>query len=180
MDRKQFGLLRSVKALAGEVVFGWPTLWGLLLGIGGGWGLLTVTHAAERHGIAGDFLVVLAPLLGVVLAAFALVIGMFSDRYLLLLHKGPNGVIGFLRPFFVAIGVLVATIVVTIAYRACGTLVYSKIEVGLWLVNCFLFVYAMTDIVEVARTVIAHGVTRAEDLATDESGNNVVPHARTR
>lgn len=177
---KAVGFWRSLRKLSGEDIFGPEVLTALLLGVGGGTALLGQTTSAGRAGIAVDFLYVVAPLLGVVFAAFALVISLFSDDYIRVLNEHPDGVAAFLRPFLVTIGLQVGTVLLAIAYRAGATLVPSQVEVGTWLALCFLFVFALLDVVALGRGVLLHGVTRAEEIKIrdleKQSGGTVVPH----
>lgn len=76
-----------------------PNFGAIVIGIGGGVALLARTTVGNRTSIAGDVLIVIGPLLGVVFGAFALVIALFSDSYLRLLNEVEDGVAAFLRPF---------------------------------------------------------------------------------
>ena len=60
-------------------------------------------------------------LLGLVFAAFSLLIALFSDDYIRLLSKAEDGVEAFLRPSTIAIGLQVTAIVAAIGYRAQTT-----------------------------------------------------------
>lgn len=181
MDRKDFGFFRSIRSLSGESIFGPELLGAIVIGVGGGTALLSNTSVSDRYKIAGDFLVVLGPLLGVVFAAFALVTTAFSDRYLSLLNSAPKGVMGFLRPFLVSIGMQVGSIIWTVAYRASGSVVPSKVEVMGWLVACFLFVFAILDVVSLAKDVLAHTATRADQIRREvERDDGIVRHPRAQ
>ena len=180
MERK-FGFWRSLRRLSGEDIFSLELLAAILIGVGGGTGLLTKTRAGDRYDIAGDFLIVIGPLLGVVFAAFALVIALLSDSYLIALSESKDGVASFFRPFLVAIGIQVGALLLTIIYRAGLDYLPSKAEVGLFLVVCFLVVFALLDVVALARNVFAHGVTRGEEavIRNLEEQANVVRHRKT-
>lgn len=162
--KRKFGFWRSIRQLSGEDLLG-PELFGaIVVGIGGGVALLAHTTVSHRTSIAGDVLVVIGPLLGVVFGAFALVIALFSDSYLRVLNEVEDGVAAFLRPFLVAIGIQVGAVLAAVAYRAAATSLPSKIEVGSFLALCFLFVLALLDVVALGRTVLAHGVTRGQEV----------------
>ncbi len=183
MDRRKIGFWRSLRKLSGEDIFGPEFLGSLLIGVGGGTALLSYTVTSDRVSIAVDFLYVVAPLLGVVFAAFALVIALFSDDYIRALSQNRDGVIAFLRPFLVTIGVQVGTILIAVAYRASATIIPSKVEVGAWLLLGFLFVFALLDVVALSRAVILHGLTRADEIEVRDleakTTGKVVPHRRS-
>lgn len=111
---------------------------------------------------AGDFQTLSGALVGVVFAAFALVVGLMSDRYVLWLSRGPDGVRGFLGPFLVSVGVQVSSLLLDVIYRALGRALPSPYEPVLFGAAAVLFAYAALDVVALAKTVLAHGVTRAE------------------
>lgn len=169
MDRKDVSFWGAVRRLPGTDIFGWVTVTSVVLGVGGGTFLLANTRVPQRVAITGDFLVIVAPLLGVVFAAFALVIALFSDEYLELLSEGQDGVVTFLRPFMVAIGLQVGALVATIVYRAGAESIApvgdwgSKVEVGAFLVTSTLVFTALLDVLALAKNVMLHGMTRAED-----------------
>lgn len=182
MKPEKVGFWRSLRNLTGEDIFGPELLGALLIGVGGGTFLLAHTRTMGRVEIAADFLYIIAPLMGVVFAAFALVIALFSDDYIRALNANRDGVAAFLRPFLVTIGLQVGTALLCVAYRAAAEVVPSKAEVGAWLVLCFLFVFALLDVVALGRAVMLHGITRAKeievrDLEAEPSGK-VVPHRR--
>ena len=167
MARPEISFWRSVRGLPGTDLLGWVTGWSLLIGIPGGVALLASTEAGRRVSIAGDFLVLTAPLLGVVFAAFALVIALFSDDYLVLLEESEEGTTGFLRPFLVAIGLQVGALLTVLTYRAGSAALVSagvwgsRIEVGLFLVMVTLVAMALLDVLALAQNVMLHGLARA-------------------
>jgi hypothetical protein len=178
--KPRLGFWYSLRRLNGEDIFSIELLAALLIGVGGGMALLTQSKVVDRVDIAGDFFVVIGPLLGVVFAAFALVIALMSDSYLLALNENRDGVAAFLRPFIVAVGVQVGALLFTIAYRASARFLPSKVEVGLFLVLCFLFVFSLLDVVALARAVLAHGITRGEEVVVRdlEAKAKVLHHRR--
>ena len=159
----KLGFWHSLRRPDGEDILSGELFAALVIGIGGGTALLTQTKVADRVGIVADFFVVIGPLLGVVFAAFALVIALMSDSYLLALNENRKGVSAFLRPFIVSVGILVGALLLTVAYRASAKYLPSKVEVGVFLLLSFLFVFSLLDIVALARNVLAHGITRGEE-----------------
>lgn len=140
---------------------------GPLIGGGGAWFLVTKGTETQRVELAGDYLQLVGALLGVVFAGFALVIAFLSDSYLRLLRDTSSGVVGFLRPFMFSTGLLVGTVVGTVAYRGAATLVPARLEHAAFIVLSALFVTAALDMVALARSVLMHGVARANSLPTD-------------
>lgn len=184
MRREKLGFWRSLRKLSGEDIFGPELLGALVIGVGGGTALLSETIATDRADIAVDFLYVIAPMLGVVFAAFALVIALFSDDYVRALNEHPDGVAAFLRPFLVTIGLQVGTVLLAVAYRSAADIVPSEVEVGAWIALCFLFVFALLDVVALGRAVLLHGITRAEEIKVrdleEKADGKVLPHRRSR
>lgn len=133
----------------------------LTIGIVGGIALLHVTKVAERVAVAGDFLVIVGSLIGIVFAAFALVIAFLSESYLIQLERNPKGVRAFFAPFMVNVGIDVGLVIGTVAYRAAAEHFPHTFEKVYFVVLATLFVYALLNITALSRTVMAHGVTRA-------------------
>lgn len=181
-EREKVGFWSSLRKLTGADIFGPELLGALIIGIGGGTVLLAQTQAPRRVEIAADFLYIIAPLLGVVFAAFALVIALFSDDYIRALNANRNGVAAFLRPFLVTIGLQVGAALLAVAYRSGADVAPSEVEVGAWLALCFLFVFALLDVVALGRAVMLHGITRAEEIEVRdleaEAAGKVLPHRR--
>lgn len=169
MEKKEVSFWRSVQSLPGSDILGWVTISAVVVGVGGGTLLLANTQVPDRVAIAGDFIALIAPLLGVVFAAFALVIALFSDEYLELLEDTGEGVVAFLRPFLVAIGLQVGTLLLTFIYRSGAAALAvadtwgSKAEVGLFLAMTALVVMALLDVLALAKNVMLHGLLRAKD-----------------
>lgn len=140
----------------------WPEGVGAaVVGLGGASLLITYADLDTRLRVAGDALVVLAPLLGVVLAALTLVIAVSTDQYVRLLSKTASGLIGFYRPFIIAIGVQVWTILIVIAYRAIAGEASEEAEGWVFRLVGFLVVFSLLDILAVGRNVLMHATTRA-------------------
>lgn len=143
----------------------WPEgLSAILLGIGGATLLVEHSNLETRLSVAADALVVLAPLLGVVLAALSIVIAVSSDEYVRLLSKTTTGVVGFYRPFIIAIGVEAWTILLVLTYRAAAGEIGSGAEAWMFRIVGFLVVFSILDILAVGRTVLMHATTRARML----------------
>jgi MFS family permease len=154
--------MRLSDLLAPEVVFG------VLLGTGLSIALAILDKTAGRVGVAGDYLVISGALLGIVFAGFALVIGLLSDDYLRSLSDTHSGVIGFLRPFMVSVGYQVGALLGAVLYRATATHLPRTAEKWAFGVISVLFFVATLDVVSLARSVLMHGVARAESLKTTD------------
>ena len=167
-QRSQVGFLRSVgRTPIGQLLWPEGTI-ALVVGLGGGIALLNTMTAAERVQTVGDGLQLLGVLLGVVFAAFALLIALFSDEYVKLLTKAEGGVLVFLRPFIIAIGCQVTTLFLTVGYRASATDLDSRIEVGVFLAWAFLFAFSLADVVALGRSIMLHGIYRARLVEHDD------------
>lgn len=136
----------------------------LVLGGGGGAVLLGLTTLSSRHSTALDFLFVLAPLLGLVFAAFALVIALLNDPYMRWLDAKGVGVAAVLEPYLASIAIQVTAILLAVGYRAAGPVLWVGVEAAAWLVLCFLFVWALFDVVALGRGMLFHGIARAREL----------------
>ncbi len=164
----EFGFWRSLRRLRGEDILSIELLVALVLGVGGGLAVLAETSLQHRLSVAGDFLIVIGPLLGVVVAAFALVVSLLSDTYIRALNENPDGVSAFLRPFLVAIGIQVAALLLAVGYRASASQLSASLESTVFVVLSFLFTYAVADVVALARGILAHGVTRAKEVSVSD------------
>ena len=164
--------------------FAGPELLGAaLIGLPGGVALLIFGNLWQRTGAAGDYLVIVGALLGIVFAALSLVVGLLSDSYLRWLKLAPKGVLTFLAPFMVTLGIHVATVLGAVLYRAAASLVPSWLEGFAFVVLTLLFVYALLEVVALARAVLAHGLRRARAAELGDPDENVAqfrqPSARS-
>src|ERR1017187_1111877 len=169
LDRRKFGFWYILL----EQKNPWPLLkWegvsAIIIGVGGGIEVIRWTKVDPRVAVAGDFLVIVPALLGVVLAAFALIVAFLSDSYTLQLQKNPKGVRAFFAPFMINIGVDVGLVIATVAYRAVATHLPHTAEHVYFVVIATLFVYALLNIVALARAFMAHGVTHAELIELEQ------------
>ena len=162
--RREFGFWSSLGRMrlsdltAPEVVFG------AVIGVALAVSLDLAGKLPERIAVAGDFLAIAGALLGIVFAGFALVITLMTDDYLRWLDETESGIVGFLSPFMVSVGLQVGALLGAVLYRA--TVSHLPPLAGKW---CFgiisvLFFTAALDIVALARSVLMHGVARARGL----------------
>jgi small-conductance mechanosensitive channel len=119
----------------------------------------------DRVGVAGDFLELSGALLGIVFAALALVVALISQEYLRHLDENTDGgVLAFLSPFMIAIGIQVAVFMGAIGYRAFAADLPEKWEHWVFSGVTVLFAVAALDVVALARNVLLHGLARARLL----------------
>ena len=147
----------------------------LLIGLSSSSAAIVYLALPLRLEAASDALRVLSSLLGMVLAGLMLVITISNDDYLRLLNRSSVGVVGFYRPFVLAIGIQILTILSLIAYRATAEDVSSSIEGWSFRLVTVLFIFSLLDIVALARSLLMHAVTRAKQSDTvrghvDEDG----------
>ena len=167
--RREVGFLGSLaKTPAGSLVWPEGTL-AVVIGIGGGTAILRSATVTQRAALVGSTLTSMGVLLGVVFSAFALLITLLSDDYLRLLDKAEGGLLVFIRPFMIAVGIQVTTLFVALGYIAAAGDLASQVEVAAFLVWSFLFSFALLDVVALARTVAMHGLTRAEQVRRSSS-----------
>ena len=170
--RREYGFWAAVSGLRIKELFSAEILAGAL--VGGGIATLQFLwgNYESRVGVAGDFLAITSALLGVVFAAFALLVAFFSPGYVALLNSLESGVKGFLQPFLLAIGVQVLVILSAVVYRALPAATPDRIETGGFLLLSVFFGAALMDVVALARSVLIHGVLRAKH-ETLESRNRL-------
>lgn len=140
----------------------------LLLGGGFACWLYLGGTVAMRANLASNYLVVIAALLGIVFAGLALVVSLLSSEYLRLLQSSDSGILGFFRPFVIAIGFQVFSILSTVFYLAfVGMLpadpesVPAFIEPWIFGLISVLFVGSCLELVVLTRSVLLHAKLRS-------------------
>jgi MFS family permease len=93
-------------------------------------------------------------LLGIVFAAFALVIALMSDEDLRWLDDTESGVLGFLNPFMVSVGLQVGALIGSVLYRSIADHLPHTVEKWLFGAISVLFFTAALDVVALARSVL--------------------------
>ncbi|ORV21101.1 hypothetical protein AWB98_02125 [Mycolicibacterium conceptionense] len=143
----------------------------LIIGVAAGIYLERHTQLPERTAIAGDILSLTSALLGVVFAALALVVALLSESYLRLLNHDRDGVLLFLSPFMLAIGIQVSAVIGAVLYRAFASLMPHGLEIWIFGALVVLFLMGALAVVALARSVIMHGLARARlQEVTDING----------
>lgn len=126
-----------------------------------GWGT-----ADERVAVAEQFVGVAAALIGIVFAGIALVTALLSDDYLRLLESADDGLFAFLRPFMLAVGIQVATVLGAISYCALANHLWPALEPWLFGVLSIFFVSSCMEIVVLMRSIFMHARLRARFATT--------------
>lgn len=158
--RREVGFWAAVGRLRLRDLLTWEIAGGAVVGAAASVLLVRNTGLASREDLAGDYLSLTPALLGVVFAALALVVALMSDSYLRLLRGTGEGVLAFLGPFMVVIGLQVGTILAVVAYRAFSGLVSLQAEHWLFGVVTALFAVSTLEVVSLARNVLMHGLAR--------------------
>jgi hypothetical protein len=172
--RRELGFWPALGSLKlGELITSPEVVWAFILGVGGSIGLLFFTKVPERQSMAGDFLLLLGPLVGVVLAGLALIIALMTDSYLRLLSEASDGVLGFVRPFIIAIGIQIGALLGAVIYRIVASHLPHRVEQIAFVVLCFLFVAAVLEVVALTRNLFGHAVLRAAQASTEEAEERV-------
>lgn len=168
-QRRKVGFWNAVGHLRVSDLFTVESAASVVLGAGLGVWMFWGGDLTARTALASNFLAVAAALLGIVFAGLALVVALLSEAYLRLLGSGENGLLGFFRPFMLAIGLQVFTVIGTVVYLAvAGQLGAASPE---WLRNvepwafgvlavCFLA--SCLELVVLTRSVLLHALLRSE------------------
>lgn len=170
--RREHGFWAAVSGLKIKELFSAEIVVGVL--IGGCIATLQVLWGDDksRVGIAGDFLAITSALLGVVFAAFALLVAFFSPGYVALLNSLETGVKGFLQPFLLGIGVQVMVILGIVVFRALPAGTPDWLEIAAFYLLSVFFAAALMDVVALARSVLIHGVLRARHETAEARKRN--------
>jgi hypothetical protein len=168
--RSEVGFWRAVGHVRLREVLTVELFASLLLGAGLGYLLFAFGTLEDRIRAAGLFVAVVAALVGIVFAGVALVTSLLSDTYLRLLKTSDSGVLDFLRPFMLAVGVQVATVIGAVFYSALATAIPASVEPWLFGILAVFFCGSCLEIVVLTRSVFMHAQLRtrfAEVLEDD-------------
>ncbi|MCY3586589.1 MAG: hypothetical protein OXG76_12950 [Acidimicrobiaceae bacterium] len=166
--RREVGFWSSLRAM-GIVSILWPEgIWAVVIGGGGATLFGQYSSIQDRVDVASDYLAIVAPLLGITVAALALVITVTITRYGSILSETERGIVGFTSPFVVAIGAQAVTLLMAIAYRALALELGGRVECLFFLIVSILSVFVLLDVVALARNLVMHGRAIAR-YAQDDS-----------
>lgn len=154
--RRQVGFWHAVGQLKVRDVFSVETFTACVLGAGLALALYYLGDLDARTDLSGQFLAIVAALVGIVFAGFALVAALMSESYLRLLRSGDAGVLAFFRPFILAIGLQVATILLSVGYGALAKHLPSEVEPWAFGVICVLFFASCLEVVVLCRSIMMH------------------------
>jgi hypothetical protein len=161
--RRRVGFWAAVGRLRFKVLVSPEIGGGTVLGVAGSLYMIRKANLADRADLVDSYTALVAALLGIVFAALALVVALFSNEYLDYLDEDGDGegVIEFLSPFIFAIGLQVAVLLGSVAYGPAAPALPKTAEHWVFGAITTLFVVAALDLVALARNVIMHGVARA-------------------
>lgn len=163
LSKRDFGLWRMLGSMRVRSYF-WPEgVWAIGVGIVASYCLVRFSSAGARLGLAGDYLILASVLVGVVFATMALVVSLLSDSYLLFLSQSSEGFLPFMAPFMAGVAVQILAIGCALVYRVAAPL-NPRCEPWMFTVVTVVFTYALFDVISLAKTVVAHAVTRAQYL----------------
>ena len=155
---RQLGLAR--------IVFSWDFLAAAVLSTAATIGMVAYVGVSTQVALAGDALAVVAALLGVIIAGFAIVAALLSDKYSELLFKSQTSPIGILQHFLLIAGLMVASIVTSLAFRTtANTLIHHKHplpEHVLLGVSVFLLLWSLFYVIELIKLVLGVAITNIE------------------
>lgn len=134
----------------------------VLLAAGFGFLMFQFGTLGARAVVASTYVSVAAALVAIVFAGMALVASLLSDAYLRLLRASDSGVLGFFRPFMLAIGLQVATLVGALLYSALAALIPDGWEPWAFGVVSGFFFASCFEIVVLTRSVLMHALLRTK------------------
>ncbi|MDZ8202080.1 hypothetical protein RZO50_11185 [Microbacterium sp. SSW1-59] len=167
--RSEVGFWRAVGRLRLSDVFSVETAASFVLGIGLAVGLFALGTPRDRIEVASLYVGVAAALVAIVFAGVALVTSLLSDSYLRLLQASDSGVLGFLRPFMIAVGVQVATLLGAVGFAATAEFLPPGLEPWFFGVLSVLFVASCLEVVVLMRSVFMHALLRTKFAQTLEN-----------
>lgn len=160
--RSEVGFWRAVGRLRLSDVFSVETVASVILGAALGYGLFVLGALGDRVEVARLYVGVAAALVAIVFAGVALVTSLLSDSYLRLLQASDSGVLGFLRPFMIAVGVQITTVLGAVGYAAIAKFIPSGVEPWLFGALSVFFVASCLEVVVLMRSVFMHALLRTK------------------
>lgn len=160
--RSEVGFWRAIGRLRLRDVFSVETVSSIVLGSGLGVALFFLGTLRDRVEVSGLFVGVAAALVAIVFAGVALVTSLLSDSYLRLLEASDSGVLGFLRPFMIAVGVQIATVLGAVGYSALAKFMPPGVEPWLFGLLAVFFVASCLEVVVLMRSVFMHALLRTK------------------
>jgi hypothetical protein len=172
---KDLGFWRSLSRMRiGELLGAWDFWSALLIAVLGSVFYVRSQASVLAHvSIAGDFLSIGAALFGVVLAGLAIVAALLGDRYAKFLRSAGSTSLDVLSQFVVVAGLLVASIVATVMYRAAAEPIsrtFPVVEQIAFGLACFLFLWSLFASLQLVKLIFGLAVSNVELslLSSDE------------
>lgn len=160
--RSEVGFWRAVRRLRLRDTLSVENAASVILGAGLGAGLFLLGTLGDRVQVASLYVGVAAALVAIVFAGVALVTSLLSDSYLRLLQAADSGVLGFLRPFMIAVGVQIATVLGAVGYAAMAKFIPICVEPWLFGALSVFFVASCLEVVVLMRSVFMHALLRTK------------------
>jgi hypothetical protein len=167
--RREAGFWTAVGRLRLSDVVSVETISSALLGSGLAWTLWQYEDLGQRVDVATSYVAVSAALVAIVFAGLALVASLLSETYLRLLDSGETGVLGFFRPFMIAVGVQITTVIGALLYSALAELIPATVEPWAFGVLSVLFFASCLEVVVLTRSVLMHAMLRSKFAKTVEA-----------
>ncbi len=160
----------------------WPEgLVALAIGGGGGAYIVHATPLTARTPLALPVAGLGGAFLAVVFTALAIVVSLPSSSYLRMLADTPNGGMWrFLSPFLLAIGEQIMVILLALSYAGLATSVRPHFENVGFVAMSFVLTFGVLDIAALGRSLIKHGILRAEDAELETAETEVRQLAASR
>lgn len=161
--RKEHGFLAAVGALRFREVFSSPEFFlgvplGLLLAAG-----QTVWGTVElRVSTTSAFVSIVTALIGIIFAAFAMMVAFLSPKYLSFLDQSEEGVKKFFRPFMVAIGMQCILLFFSVFHLSLAYKLDHVTELILFWITSVTFSWNVLEIIALARNVMMQATVRAK------------------
>lgn len=156
--------IRKVFVSLGKHLFSsWDFYSAVVIGAGGTFVYTWFVPATSTHiSVAGDFLVIAGPMLGVVIASLAIVAALVETRFVAAMGRSNVAPYDILRHFLIEGVLLVAALVGAIIYRALAHAVAvatHAAEYALFGLAVFLFFWSLFGVLQLMRLVLSIAVT---------------------
>jgi hypothetical protein len=164
MDARDFGFWRSFGSVPiSQVFFSWDfTLAALLASVGTVLYVHGATDPAKHVEVVQRFVSVNGDLFGVVLAGFAIVAALLGDKYSRLLEATDTSAMRMLRHFLIVGGILVCSIVLSVAFPAYAEPLHKwkpvteQVAFG---VTTFFFLWPLFGALELMKLILGVAAT---------------------
>lgn len=157
-----------------QVFAGWDFASALVVSTVGTYFFTSNMPLVARHvSLVGDFVVIAGALIGVIIAAFAIVAALVDDRYARMMARQEVTPYDVLRHFVAEGVILVASLCASIIYRAVAAYVNGRnvtAQDALLGMTILLFVWSILGTLQIMRLLLSVAVT---GMAADKGGGDV-------